>query len=64
MTKKSAMRGESPGNEDRPSSTTVRWVSNKSGIKVAVPEEIIAGPAGDLFTNGKRPAPKMVEEVA
>lgn len=64
VNKKSAMRGDSPDSEDRPDSTVVRWVSNKSGIKVAVPEEIIAGPAGDVFTNGKRPIPKVVEEVA
>lgn len=55
---------DTPDADERPRSTFIRWVSTKSGSKVAVPEEIIAGPVGDVFTNGVRPPPKAVEEVA
>lgn len=43
----------------------IRWVSNKSGNRVAVPEEIIEGPAGALFGDKTQPSlGKPVVEVA
>jgi Ino eighty subunit 2 len=33
----------------RPSPIFVRWVSNKDGIRVAVSEEMLGGPAGRVF---------------
>ncbi|KAJ9133515.1 hypothetical protein NKR23_g10665 [Pleurostoma richardsiae] len=41
----------------------IRWISNKAGSRVAVPEEIIDGPAGRVFVNGLGPR-KFVEEVS
>ncbi|KAL6691937.1 PAPA-1-like conserved region domain-containing protein [Trichoderma pleuroticola] len=43
----------------------IRWVSNKSGNRVAVPEEIIEGPAGAVFGDKAQPSlGKPVVEVA
>ncbi|KAK1242468.1 hypothetical protein MKX08_005280 [Trichoderma sp. CBMAI-0020] len=46
----------------------IRWVSNKSGNRIAVPDEIVDGPSGTLFGNKTKqpPAgpPKLVTEVA
>ncbi|KAK4060251.1 uncharacterized protein Triagg1_10836 [Trichoderma aggressivum f. europaeum] len=43
----------------------IRWVSNKSGNRVAVPEEIIEGPAGTVFGGKAQPSlGKPVVEVA
>lgn len=33
----------------KPSPIFVRWVSNKDGNRVAVPDEMLAGPAGRVF---------------
>ncbi|TGJ81331.1 hypothetical protein E0Z10_g7444 [Xylaria hypoxylon] len=33
----------------KPSPIFVRWVSNKDGIRVSVPDEMLAGPAGKAF---------------
>ncbi|KAI1428411.1 PAPA-1-like conserved region-domain-containing protein [Xylaria sp. FL1777] len=33
----------------KPSPIFVRWVSNKDGIRVSVPDEMLAGPAGQVF---------------
>lgn len=48
----------------------VRWVSNKEGSRVAVPDELLIGPAGRVF-GGPGPGVgvglgggKMVEEVS
>lgn len=50
---------------NRPSPAFVRWVSNKSGSQVSVPEEMLSGPAGKVFGGGSGLASgKMVEEVA
>ncbi|KAI0537003.1 PAPA-1-like conserved region-domain-containing protein [Xylaria digitata] len=35
----------------KPSPIFVRWVSNKDGIRVSVPDEMLAGPAGKVFVN-------------
>ena len=65
-TSKKGARGNSPGAGAKPAETLIRWVSNKTGSKVAVPDEIMGGPVGDMFgPPGKgSSAVKMVEEVA
>lgn len=40
----------------------VRWINNKSGSRIAVPEDMLAGPVGQVFTGGVKR--KLVEEVA
>lgn len=47
---------------ERPSAVFIRWVSNKEGSRVAVPEEMMEAPVGRVFGH-PRPR-KMVEEVA
>lgn len=43
----------------------VRWISNREGSRVAVPDELLNGPAGRLFTGaGGLGGAKMVEEVS
>ncbi|KAK0673417.1 PAPA-1-like conserved region-domain-containing protein [Cercophora samala] len=46
----------------------VRWVNNKDGSKVSVPDEMLAGPAGRVFVKGGLggglASGKMVEEVS
>lgn len=55
---------ETPSDEvSRPDITMVRWVSNKDGIRVAVPEEMLEGPSGKVFVPGGLRSGKMVEEV-
>lgn len=55
-------------NAQKPDSVFIRWVSNKSGSRIAIPDEIIDGPSGTLFGDGtKQPSagpPKLVTEVA
>lgn len=65
-TSKKGARGTSPEAGAKPADTLIRWVSNKSGSRVAVPDEIMSGPVGDVFgPPGKGSgASKMVEEVA
>lgn len=65
ISRKAAAEG---GGEEVPKQNPifVRWVSNKSGVRVGVPDEIAKGPAGAVFS-GTRPglsSGKMVEEVA
>jgi Ino eighty subunit 2 len=57
----------------RPDPMCVRWINNRSGSLVAVPEELLAGPAGSVFlppNGGVAPRGrglgmgKMVEEVS
>ena len=38
----------------KPSPVYVRWVNNKDGSKIGVPEEWIDGPIGKLFVNTKK----------
>ncbi|OAA65074.1 hypothetical protein ISF_04484 [Cordyceps fumosorosea ARSEF 2679] len=65
-TSKKGARGNSLEADAKPAATLIRWVSNKGGSKIAVPEEIMGGPMGNVFglaskgSNGTR----MVEEVA
>ncbi|KAI0162949.1 PAPA-1-like conserved region family protein [Pestalotiopsis sp. NC0098] len=49
--------------EEKPNPVFVRWVSNKDGERVGVPDEIMAGPAGKVFVPGGLKSGKMVEEV-
>lgn len=55
---------QEPAEPEKADPTMVRWISNKSGFKVNVPEEWLGTPAGRLFG-----APiaagtgKMVEEI-
>ncbi|KAK1777927.1 PAPA-1-like conserved region-domain-containing protein [Copromyces sp. CBS 386.78] len=56
---------ETPGGDAEPPKadpTFVRWINNKSGSRIAVPEDMVAGPVGQVFTGGVKR--KMVEEVA
>lgn len=67
VSKKAA--GDGSLDEDGPkvSPVFVRWVSNKNGVSVGVPKEIVDGPPGKLFRGGTSTPPlptKMVEEVA
>lgn len=49
----------------RPSAIFVRWVSSKDGVRVAVPKEMLEGPAGKVFGGPRgRTSGRMVEEVA
>lgn len=61
-----AAAGAGPSGEEanRPDPVFVRWVSNKSGVRVAVTEEMLDSPAGQVFGPPKPPSAKMVQEVA
>ncbi|KAG5980045.1 hypothetical protein E4U55_004448 [Claviceps digitariae] len=61
-----AARADSPDEEARkPNSTLIRWINNKNGSKVSVPDDVLAGPAGAVFSrNSALSSGKMVEEVA
>ncbi|KAF5628308.1 uncharacterized protein FTJAE_8845 [Fusarium tjaetaba] len=50
---------------NKPDPVFVRWVSNKTGVRVAVTEEMLDSPAGQVFKPSSKLAPgKMVQEVA
>lgn len=55
----------SPGGESRkPNPIFVRWISNKDGNQIAVPEEWTAGPVGSIFAgNGGTGSGRLIEEV-
>ena len=56
---------EANGEFEKPNSILIRWVNNKDGSRVAVPSEIVAGPAGQVFAKGNGlPSGKVVEEVS
>ncbi|CZR52885.1 related to IES2 Protein that associates with the INO80 chromatin remodeling complex under low-salt conditions [Phialocephala subalpina] len=65
-----AVAGEStPDSEaQKPSPLFVRWISNKDGNRIAVPEEWLEGPAGSMFANSVGPSGglgrKLIEEVS
>ncbi|KUI68051.1 Ino eighty subunit 2 [Cytospora mali] len=58
----------------RPNPVFIHWVSRREGERIAIPGEILEGPAGRLFANSVRPSgagptglagpKKMVEEVS
>jgi Ino eighty subunit 2 len=52
------------GDAQRADPMFVRWVSTKAGNRVAVPDEVLAGPAGRVFAGGAGRMGKMVEEVS
>lgn len=63
-TNRKAQHADGDGESNRPSPVFVRWVSNKDGSLVAVPDEMLTGPAGRVFTPGGLKSGKMVEEVS
>lgn len=59
-----AARAATPdGEEQRPSPVFVHWVSNKDGSRLCVPKDMLAGPAGTLFTTGGGRMPGKMMEV-
>ena len=60
--KRSALGDETPEEGSRANPVFVRWVSTKEGNVVAMPDEMLMGPAGRVF--GGLGSGKMVEEVA
>jgi Ino eighty subunit 2 len=52
----------------RPNPLFVRWVSNKDGNRIGVPEEWVEGPVGAVFQGGVKQAGgmggKLIEEVS
>jgi Ino eighty subunit 2 len=63
--KAQALDNETPEDEfPRADPVFVRWVSNSQGVCVAVPEEMLGGPAGRVFITGGLTRGKMVEEVS
>ncbi|KAG6159239.1 hypothetical protein E4U37_004046 [Claviceps purpurea] len=64
-----AARADSPDEEgNKTNSTMVRWINNKNGSRVSVPGDILAGPAGSVFSSSGNPGAmswgKLVQEVA
>ena len=48
-----------------PNPIFIRWVSSKEGSRIAITEEIMDGPAGNIFKpNGGMAPGKMVQEVS
>lgn len=65
INRKAAAADAQEGDSQKANPIFIRWVSNKSGNRVAVPEEIIEGPAGAVFGDkGKPSLGKPVVEVA
>lgn len=52
----------------KPNPLFVRWVSNKDGNFIGVPEEWLEAPVGNLFQNSTKAeggmGPKLIEEVS
>ncbi|KAK1754320.1 PAPA-1-like conserved region-domain-containing protein [Echria macrotheca] len=64
--RRSALAGdETPDSEQmqRADPLFVRWVNNKEGSRVGVPDDMLIGPVGRVF-KGKLGSGKMVEEVS
>ncbi|KAG6138827.1 hypothetical protein E4U38_000248 [Claviceps purpurea] len=64
-----AARADSPDEEgNKTNSTMVRWINNNNGSRVSVPGDILAGPAGSVFSSSGNPGAmswgKLVQEVA
>ncbi|OTA65115.1 hypothetical protein K449DRAFT_261295 [Hypoxylon sp. EC38] len=64
--RKAQLAGESTPDVEanKPNPVFVRWISNKDGSRVAVPDEMLSGPAGQVFVQGGLGRGKMVEEVS
>ncbi|KAK2003525.1 hypothetical protein LX36DRAFT_650933 [Colletotrichum falcatum] len=64
-TKGKGASDDTPNSESqKPDAAFVRWVNSKKGSVVAVPDEMVGGPAGKVFVPGGLKSGKMVEEVA
>lgn len=50
----------------KPNPLFVRWVSNKDGNRIGVPEEWLEGPAGAIFVGGQKSSMggKLIQEVS
>ncbi len=50
----------------KPNALFVRWVSNKDGNRIGVPEEWLESPIGKVFTNSVKPSisSKLIQEVS
>jgi len=64
------LKGKTEGDDqdedggDRPPVAIVRWINSRQGSRVAVPKEMLSGPAGAVFGGAKPEAPRLlVEEV-
>jgi Ino eighty subunit 2 len=65
INRKAQMEDEaSEAESQRPKVAFVRWTNNKDGSRIAVPEEMLAGPVGKVFIPGGLRSGKMVEEVS
>ncbi|KAI0137153.1 PAPA-1-like conserved region-domain-containing protein [Xylariales sp. AK1849] len=62
--RKSNLAGDDDGDSQRANPIFVRWTSNKDGNRIAVPDEMLAGPAGRVFIPGGLKGGKLVEEVS
>jgi Ino eighty subunit 2 len=68
-TRKNALAGDETPDGDgyRANPMFIRWVSTKDGNRVAVPDELLIGPAGRVFRGGAAGGiggGRMVEEVS
>ncbi|KAL7921580.1 PAPA-1-like conserved region domain-containing protein [Trichoderma austrokoningii] len=68
INRKAAAADSQDQNAQKPDPVFIRWVSSKSGSRVAVPDEIVEGPSGVLFGGKTKQSlalpPKLVTEVA
>ncbi|UPK94852.1 hypothetical protein LCI18_005787 [Fusarium solani-melongenae] len=63
INRKAAGNGDADDSQ-KPNPAFIRWVSNKSGVRVAVTEEMLESPAGTIFGPASKPVSrKLVEEV-
>jgi Ino eighty subunit 2 len=45
--------------EQKPSPLFIRWISNKDGNRIGVPEEWLEGPVGNMFVDSVKPSGGM-----
>jgi Ino eighty subunit 2 len=50
------------GEPQKPKAAFVRWVSNRDGSRIGVPEELVDGPVGAVFVGRMKSSP-LIEEV-
>ena len=57
-----------PDSEQKPDPIFIRWVSNKDGNRIGVPEEWLEGPIGNIFQGGVKKGAgmggKLIQEVS
>ncbi|RTE76454.1 hypothetical protein BHE90_009084 [Fusarium euwallaceae] len=64
VNRKAAGNGDGGDDSQKPNPAFIRWVSNKSGVRVAVTEEMLESPVGTIFGPAPKPVSrKLVEEV-